>query len=60
MNVLNELYPPIYELLRNYEPTVGVQIVKQKKQKDDKTNLSQLEEVLFTEAYPDGLTKIFR
>ncbi|CAD8173088.1 unnamed protein product [Paramecium octaurelia] len=60
MNILNELYPPIYELLRNYEPTVGVQIVKQKKQKDDKTNLSQLDEVLFTEAYPDGLTKVFR
>ncbi|CAD8155089.1 unnamed protein product [Paramecium pentaurelia] len=35
MNVINELYPPIYELLRNYQPTIGIQIVKQKKIKDD-------------------------
>ncbi|CAD8162100.1 unnamed protein product [Paramecium pentaurelia] len=60
MNVLNELYPPIYELLRNYEPTVGVQLIKQKKQKEDRNNVSQFDEVLFTEAYPEGLTKVFR
>ncbi|CAK73027.1 unnamed protein product (macronuclear) [Paramecium tetraurelia] len=60
MNVLNELYPPIYELLRNYEPTVGILIIKQKKNKEEKNNMSQIEEILFTEAYPDGLTKGFR
>ncbi|CAD8087444.1 unnamed protein product [Paramecium sonneborni] len=61
MNVLNELYPPIYELLRNYEPIVGVQIIKQKKQKDDKINITNNnDEILFTEAYPEGLTKGFR
>ncbi|CAD8080979.1 unnamed protein product [Paramecium sonneborni] len=60
MNVLNELYPPIYELLKNYEPIVGVQIIKQKKQKEDKINTSINDEILFTEAYPEGLTKGYR
>ncbi|CAD8061217.1 unnamed protein product [Paramecium primaurelia] len=60
MNVLNELYPPIYELLKNYEPIVGILIIKQKKQKEERNNVSNLEEILFTDAYPEGLTKNFR
>ncbi|CAD8113805.1 unnamed protein product [Paramecium sonneborni] len=35
MNILDQLYPPIYELLKNYQPAIGIQIVKQKKTKED-------------------------
>ncbi|CAD8200247.1 unnamed protein product [Paramecium octaurelia] len=35
MNVLDQLYPPIYELLKNYQPVVCIQIIKQKKVKED-------------------------
>ncbi|CAD8089215.1 unnamed protein product [Paramecium sonneborni] len=35
MNILDELYPSIYELLKNYQPTIGIQIIKQKKIKDN-------------------------
>ncbi|CAD8117873.1 unnamed protein product [Paramecium sonneborni] len=35
MNILDQLYPPIYELLKNYQPAIGIKIIKQKKTKED-------------------------
>ncbi|CAD8206806.1 unnamed protein product [Paramecium pentaurelia] len=35
MNILDQLYPSIYELLKNYQPVIGIKIIKQKKTKED-------------------------
>lgn len=34
MKILDALYPPVYDLLRNYEPLVGVEIIKPPKKED--------------------------
>lgn len=31
MKILDSLYPPVYDLLRNYEPLIGVDIIRPKK-----------------------------
>lgn len=41
MIVLNELYPPIYELLRNYKPSIGITIVRAKKSKEEVTKATE-------------------
>jgi hypothetical protein len=34
MDILTEIYPPIYELLRNYQPTVEIRVIKNRKRED--------------------------
>ncbi|CAK59887.1 unnamed protein product (macronuclear) [Paramecium tetraurelia] len=35
MIILDQLYPSIYELLKNYQPVIGIKIIKQKKIRED-------------------------
>ncbi|CAD8102937.1 unnamed protein product [Paramecium primaurelia] len=34
MNLLNQIYPPLYDLMKNYQPIIGIEVVKQVKLKE--------------------------